>query len=140
LTALGFQAEIDFGWAAAPGTGEYFLYLADSFPLPKGAPHEQNARRWLEVVGSKDAQDAFNPAKGSIPARLDADLSKYNAYHRSAIADFASKRLVPSLAHGLAARTEFKEKYYEVIGNFLDNNDAPAAAAALAAACTPNCD
>ncbi len=139
LTALGFQPEVDFGWTAAPGTGDNFLFLSDSFPLPKGAPHERNARRWLEVVGSREGQDAFNPSKGSIPARLDADLSKYDSYHRSAITDFASKRLVPSLAHGLAANPTFKERYYEIVGQFLDDGNADTAAAALAAACTPDC-
>lgn len=140
LTALGFKADVDFGWAAAPGTGDYFLFLSDSFPLPKGAPHEVNARRWLEVVGSKEAQDAFNPAKGSIPARLDADLTQYDAYHQSAITDFASKRLVPSLAHGLAAAPAFTNQYYQIIGKFRDDGDAPAAAAALDAACQASCN
>ena len=140
LITLGFRAEIDFGWVAAPGTDEYFLYLADSFPLPRGAPHEKNARRWLEVVGSKEGQDAFNPVKGSIPARLDADLTKYNAYHVSAMKDFAGKKLGPSLAHGLAARNEFKQRYNQISGAFLDDGDAAAAAAALAAACTPDCN
>ncbi|HEY0709777.1 MAG TPA: extracellular solute-binding protein, partial [Polyangia bacterium] len=140
LIALGFRPGVDFGWAAAPGTGEYFLYLADSFPLPKGAPHEKNARRWLEVVGSKEGQDAFNPAKGSIPARKDADLTKYNAYHQSAIADFNSKILVPSLAHGVAAPNSFKEKYFQVVGDFLDNKDPIAAAQALAMYCSPSCN
>ncbi len=140
LTALGFKAESDFGWAPAPGTGDYFLFLSDSFPLPKGAPHERNARRWLEVVGSKEAQDAFNPAKGSIPARLDADLTNYDAYHRSAINDFASKRLIPSLAHGLAAAPDFKNQYYQIVGKFRDDGDTLAAAAALEAACQASCD
>jgi glucose/mannose transport system substrate-binding protein len=140
LTALGFQAGIDFGWTAAPGTGDYFLYLADSFPLPKGAPHEKNARRWLEVVGSKEGQDAFNPAKGSIPARKDADVAKYNDYHRSAMADFVGKTLVPSLAHGVAAPNTFKEQYFQIVGRFLDHGDEELAAQELAMACTPNCN
>ncbi|HEY2899073.1 MAG TPA: ABC transporter substrate-binding protein [Polyangia bacterium] len=139
LIALGFRPDVDFGWAAAPGTADYFLFLSDSFPLPKGAPHERNARRWLEVIGSKDGQDAFNPAKGSIPSRLDADLSNYDSYHKSAIADFGSKTLVPSLAHGLAARPAFTQAYYEIIGKFLDDRDAAAAAAALEVACTGSC-
>jgi glucose/mannose transport system substrate-binding protein len=140
LTALGFKPGVDFGWAPAPGTADYFLFLSDSFPLPKGAPHEKNARRWLEVVGSKEAQDAFNPLKGSISARLDADLTRYDAYHQSAINDFASKRLVPSLAHGLAASPAFKQKYYEIVGQFRDGNDAVAAAAALEDACQATCN
>jgi glucose/mannose transport system substrate-binding protein len=140
LTALDFKPEIDFGWTAAPGTGDYYLFLSDSFPLPKGAPHEKNGRRWLEVVGSREGQDAFNQAKGSIPARLDADPSKYDAYHVSAISEFATKKLVPSLAHGLAANPDFKGKYYEIIGKFLDDGDADAAASALGAACAPSCN
>jgi glucose/mannose transport system substrate-binding protein len=139
LTALGFRPDTDFGWIAAPGTSDYFLFLSDSFPLPKGAPHERNGRRWLEVVGSREGQDAFNQAKGSIPARLDADRSLYDTYHQAAIAEFADRTLLPSLAHGLAANPVFKSRYYEIIGQFVDDGDAAAAAAALAEACTPAC-
>ena len=42
----------------------------------------------------------FNPKKGSIPARTDADLSKYDAMSVRTVNDFKSPELIPSLAHG----------------------------------------
>jgi glucose/mannose transport system substrate-binding protein len=129
----------EFGWVAAPGTGDYFLLVNDTFTLPEGAPHPANARRWLSLVGSRAGQDAFNPRKGSIPVRLDADASKYDAYGKSAIADFASKQIVLSLAHGSAAPAAFKAELFRVIGELLDTGDVDVAVAELTAACDLHC-
>ena len=65
----------DYGWTATPGTGGVYVWLSDSFTLPKGAPHRAAAVKWLAFLGSRRAQDTFNPVKGSIPAREDAQVS-----------------------------------------------------------------
>jgi glucose/mannose transport system substrate-binding protein len=87
-----------------PGTDGVFDFLADSFTLPVGAPHEQAAKDWLTTISSPEGQKAFNLAKGSIPARTDAVASDYPAYQQTAIASFANDTVVSSLAHGAAAR------------------------------------
>ncbi len=102
-TSLDLEPGKDYGWTPSPGTDGVFLMLSDSFGLPKGAPHPVNARRWLEVCGSKEGQDAFNPLKGSIPARTDGDRELYNSYLQAAMDAFASNPIVPSFAHGAAA-------------------------------------
>ena len=66
----------DFGWEAAPGNEGVYQMLSDSFGLPKNVKNREAAIAWLKIVGSKEGQDAFNPPKGSIPARTDADLSQ----------------------------------------------------------------
>jgi glucose/mannose transport system substrate-binding protein len=71
--------------------------------------------------------------------RLDADTSKYDLYGKSAIADFASKTIVLSLAHGSAAPPAFKAEYFRIVGEFLDDGDVDAAVAALTAACSASC-
>jgi len=43
----------------------------DVFTLMKGAPNEQGAKDFLEVVASVEGQIAFNTVKGSSPMRLD---------------------------------------------------------------------
>jgi glucose/mannose transport system substrate-binding protein len=63
----------DFGWVSHPGTDGSFIIVADGFTLAKGAPHKEAALAWLKMVGSKEAQEAFNRLKGSIPARTDVD-------------------------------------------------------------------
>ncbi len=117
-----------FGWVASPGTKGEFIFLADSFGLPKGAPHRDNAVAWLEVLGSKAGSDAFNPLKGSISARLDSDLSKYNDYSKSAAADFGKDAIVGSLAHGVVANEGFMNDFASVMEAFLKTKNAKMAA------------
>ncbi|MGW2091341.1 ABC transporter substrate-binding protein [Promicromonospora sukumoe] len=92
----------DFTAAPVPGTDGTFDFLADSFTLPVGAPHPDGAKAWLETVGSLEGQVAFNKAKGSIPARTDADPADFSEYQQTAIESFANDTIVSSLAHGAA--------------------------------------
>jgi len=119
-----------FGWAASPGTGGQFMFLADSFGLPKGSPNRDNALAWLALLGSLEGSDAFNPLKGSISARVDTDLSKYNDYAKSASADFGKDRIVGSLAHGVTANEGFMSDFAAVMEMFLKSRNAQATAKA----------
>ncbi|MGE9364395.1 ABC transporter substrate-binding protein [Isoptericola nanjingensis] len=92
----------DYSAFAVPGTDGVFDFLADSFTLPVGAPHPDGAKAWLETVGSAEGQEAFNKAKGSIPARTDVDMSTFGEYQQSAAEAFKSDTIVSSLAHGAA--------------------------------------
>src|SRR6185295_14972061 len=62
----------DFGYMPVPQKAGVYNTLADSFGLPKGVEDRDNAVAWLRNAGSIAGQDAFNPLKGSIPARIDA--------------------------------------------------------------------
>jgi glucose/mannose transport system substrate-binding protein len=117
----------DWGWALPPGTNGVFLALSDSFGLPKNVKNKENVLNWLKVCGSKEGQDAFNPLKGSIPARKDADLSKYDDYQKQAIADFASNKIVGSIVHGAAAKESFVNDFNNAIAEFVTNKDVNAA-------------
>lgn len=125
----------DFGWAPSPGTTGTFIMLSDSFGLPKGAPNRDNALAWLTVCGSKEGQDAFNPKKGSIPARTDGDRNLYDEYLKSAMDDFASNQIVPSLAHGAAAAEGWSTAIGDAMTLFVTNKDVAATQAAMAKAC-----
>jgi glucose/mannose transport system substrate-binding protein len=103
FTSIDLEADVDYGWAPSPDTAGTFIMLSDSFGLPQGAPNRDNAVAWLTVCGSQEGQDAFNPLKGSIPARTDGDRALYDVYLQSAMDDFASNEIAPSLAHGAAA-------------------------------------
>lgn len=98
----GQEAETDFIYFPVPGTDGVFDFLADSFTLPVGAPNADGAKAWLETVGSLEGQTAFNQAKGSIPARTDADPADFSEYQQTAITSFADDTIVSSLAHGAA--------------------------------------
>ncbi|MFW2366791.1 MAG: ABC transporter substrate-binding protein [Desulforhopalus sp.] len=119
-----------FGWSASFGTGGQFMFLADSFGLPKGAQNRDNALAWLTLLGSREGSDAFNPLKGSISARTDSELDKYNKYGQSAAADFGRDRIVGSLAHGVTANEGFMNDFASVMEMFLKSRNAEAAAKA----------
>lgn len=92
----------DYIAVPSPGTAGTFDFLADSFTLPVGAPNPDGAKAWLETISSAEGQLAFNKAKGSIPARTDADPSEYSEYQQTAIQSFGEDTIVSSLAHGAA--------------------------------------
>jgi len=122
-----------FGWAPAPGTGGTFMMLSDSFGLPKGVKHHDAAVKWLKLLGSREGQDIFNPLKGSIAARLDSDLGKYNAYLVSAAKDWKTNTVVGSLAHGAVAPEAFASQFGTVMEIYLGSKNPQAAASAARA-------
>jgi glucose/mannose transport system substrate-binding protein len=132
-TTLKLKPGEGYGWAAAPGTGGTFMMLSDSFGLPKGIKNRNEALNWLKVLGSKEGQDIFNPLKGSIAARLDSDLTKYNAYLQSAAADWKANKIVGSLAHGAVAPESFSSQFGTVMEIYLGSKNAQAAANAAQA-------
>jgi glucose/mannose transport system substrate-binding protein len=132
---LGKTPETDFGWAAVPGTVGTFQFLSDSFTLATNAPDRENTLKWLTLCGSKEGQDAFNPVKGSIPARSDGDKSLYDVYLQSAMADWASNTVVGSLTHGVVANDSWKSEIDTSLGLFLGTRDVAGFQTALVAAC-----
>lgn len=116
-----------FGWVAAPGTAGVFMMLSDSFGLPKGVKNRANVLNWLKLLGSREGQDAFNPLKGSIAARTDSELTKYNAYLQSAAKDWKTGRIVGSLVHGAVAPESFMSQFGTVMEIYLSGKNATAA-------------
>ena len=133
--SIGLTPDVEFGWAPSPGTAGSFIMLSDSFGLPLNAPNRENAIAWLIVCGSQEGQDAFNPLKGSIPARTDGDRSLYDVYLQSAMDDFATNAIVPSLAHGAAASEGWSTSVSDVMTFFITDLDVTAAQAGLVQAC-----
>jgi glucose/mannose transport system substrate-binding protein len=132
---LGKEPMTEFGWAPVPGTDGTFQFLSDSFVLPTGAPHRDAAIAWLTVAGSKEGQDAFNPVKGSIPARSDGDKALYDVYLQSAMDDWAKDVVVGSLTHGVVANDSWKSEIDTALGLFLLDLDVENFQTSLVAAC-----
>ncbi|WP_221497358.1 ABC transporter substrate-binding protein [Nonomuraea muscovyensis] len=135
---LGKQSKTDFDWAPAPGTEGTYLWLSDSFTLPKGAKNRDGALAWLKVAASKEGQDAFNPKKGSIPARKDADQSLYTDYLADALKDWSGDKLAGSIQHGVAVNQPWLAAVNEAVGLFMGTKDVPALQKALAEAAQAN--
>lgn len=133
--SLGYTPGVEVGWAPSPGTSGSFMLFSDSFSLPAGAPHRDNAVAWLTVVGSLEGQDSFNPLYGSIPARMDSERSLYSTYIRAAMDDYANDELVPSAAYGAAASDGWVAAISDVLIIFLQDHDIQAAQQRLVQAC-----
>ncbi|WP_077624740.1 ABC transporter substrate-binding protein [Sediminibacillus massiliensis] len=120
---LNLETNVDFGYFPYPETDGDFMVITDTFGLPKGVENPEDVKSFLSVLGSKEGQDAFNPLKGSIPARVDADTSKYDEYGQDAMDDFNNFNLTPSLAHGSAAAEGFVTKANQAVNIFVTQLD-----------------
>ena len=134
LAKAGLKENQDFGWVSSPGTEGAFLVVADGFTLAKGAPHLAEAVAWLEMVGSKEAQEAFNALKGSIPVRTDADRGKLGVYQRWSMASFDHDVLLASCVHGEAAPATFQQELNDAISLFVADRNVERFTEALAQA------
>jgi glucose/mannose transport system substrate-binding protein len=118
----------------APGTEGDFQFLSDSFTLPTNGADPDGAKCWLKTVGSADGQKAFNTKKGSIPARSDANPADYPKYQQSAMADWKSKTIVPSCAHGAACTLGQNNDILSAMSQFSGSPDVAKLQAALGTA------
>jgi glucose/mannose transport system substrate-binding protein len=126
--SIGLTPNDEYGWIPFPGTAGNFLMLSDTFGLPKDVPNPENVRRWLTLIASREGQDAFNPVKGSIPARTDADRSLYDEYLLSAMDDFETDEIVPSVAHGAAASEAWVTRINDVVNILVTDRNVDRAA------------
>jgi glucose/mannose transport system substrate-binding protein len=123
-----------YNWTAVPGTNGVYDWLSDSFTLPKGAPHRGAAVQWLSFLGSRKAQDTFNPLKGSIPARKDANPKLYDTYLKWALKQWKTDKLAGSLTHGVVASNAWNTDIDTALGLFLNNKNVGNFQSALASA------
>lgn len=130
----GWTYDQEYTTWPTPGTDGVFDFLADSFTLTVGAPHEEATKAWLTTISSADGQKAFNLAKGSIPARTDAVADDYPAYQQTAIESFAEDTVVSSLAHGAAASISWSGDISSAVGKFATDKDANSLVSGLVAA------
>lgn len=124
----------DFAATTSPGTQGVYDFLSDSFTLPTGARHADLAVKWLEECGSVAGQDRFNPLKGSVPARTDADPTRYTGYLADALRQWRDPgtRIVGSLAHGVVADNAWNAEIDTALGLFVQDGNVDKFARTLA--------
>jgi len=131
FTSAGMIYDKDYGTFVVPETRDMYGLVIDTFQRPKSVKHPANSEKWLEVVASNDGQDAFNPLKGSISARVDTDVSKYGAYQKTAIFDFVTvKYMFPAISNG--APKDFEVREQQIIAEFAEDLDVKKAAKTFA--------
>ena len=136
FTAAGKVPGKDYICVAAPGTADDFTFNIDSFVMfdldNKDLKSGQNDL--ASTVLSPEFQEIFNLNKGSIPARLNLPMDKFDDCAKLSSADFVrtadSNTLVPSMAHGMSTFSAQQGAIYDTVTEFYNNDDVTAEAAA----------
>lgn len=130
FTAAGKLPGKDYICAPAPGTDGQFTFNIDSFAFFELSNKDnQKAQQDLaRTILTKDFQEVFNLNKGSIPVRLDMDMSKFDQCALDSMATFKASAksgdLVPSMAHGLSTTSYAQGAIYDVVTNFFNDDKA----------------
>lgn len=135
FTAAGLTAGEEYLCAAAPGTQDAFTFNIDSLAMFRVEGAEREAQQALaRLVLEPTFQEAFNLAKGSIPARPDLDMSEFDQCAQQSMDDFQRTAeeggLVPSMAHGMAVRADVQGAIFDVVTNYFNSRDMAAEEAA----------
>ncbi|MBE3668697.1 sugar ABC transporter substrate-binding protein [Vibrio navarrensis] len=130
FSAAGKVAGKDYICAPAPGTAGQFTFNIDSFAFFElSNKANQKAQQDLaKTILTKEFQEVFNLNKGSIPVRLDMDMSKFDQCALDSMATFKASAksgdLVPSMALGLATTSYAQGAIYDVVTNFFNDSKA----------------
>ncbi|MFV0447486.1 MAG: ABC transporter substrate-binding protein [Vibrio sp.] len=130
FTAAGKVPGKDYACAPAFGTAGKFTYNVDSFAFFELQDEENfKAQKALaSTILSPKFQEIFNLNKGSIPVRLDMDMSHFDQCALDSMKDFKSSAqtgdLVPSMAHGMSTAGYVQGAMFDVITNFFNDQSA----------------
>lgn len=135
--AAGKKPGVDFLCAPAPGNG--YILNSDSFTFFKveGADRLEGQKVLASEIMSPSFQETFNLAKGSIPARIDVPMDKFDSCavksHEDLAAAIKNNSLVPSMAHEMAVPRTIRGEFLDAVTNFF-NSDMSSADAVKALA------
>ena len=134
--AAGKAPGKDFLCAATPGTANAFTFNIDSIAMfkLKSADAQKAQADLAAATMSAEFQEVFNLNKGSIPARLNMKMDKFDDCAKTSSKDFVETAknggLVPSLAHDMAANPAVEGALKDAVSQFW-NNDKMSVAAAM---------
>jgi len=132
LTAAGFKEGTDYVCAQAPTDWGKpgFILNSDSvvFFKQKDQDYIDGQKLLASLILSPDFQTVFNQAKGSIPARLDVDLSKgFNPCQQLSQKDLQASikegTLVRSMAHNMTVPQKLRGAIMDSITEFVATPD-----------------
>lgn len=130
FNAEGFKYGTDYLCAQAPSNNGKpgFIINADSvvFFKQSNPDYEAGSKLLAHLIMTKEFQTVFNQAKGSIPARLDIDLSQgFNPCQQisqKALADSINAgTAVLSMAHNMSVLQKYRGAMMEVISEFVND-------------------
>ena len=92
---------------------------------------KKGQRNLANAIMSPEFQEIFNLNKGSIPARLDVKMDKFDDCAKKSNSDFVSTSksggLVASIAHGMAVPAATAGAMQDVVTQFFNSDMAPKA-------------
>ena len=87
----GQKPGVEFLCVATPGTGSSMNFNTDAFLFFKTRADNSKAQMALaRTMMDKQTQETFNIAKGSVPARMDVDMSKFDDCSKRTYAEFTA--------------------------------------------------
>ncbi len=128
FVAAGKVPGKDFLCAAAPGNAGSYTFNVDSFAMFKlKDPAAQKAQADLAVaIMSPEFQEIFNLNKGSIPVRLNMDMSKFDDCAKLSAKEFVetakSGGLVPSVSQDMALKPSMTGALKDVVSQFWNDD------------------
>ena len=128
FVAAGKVPGKDFLCAAAPGNTGTYTFNVDSFAMFKlKDAAAQKAQSDLAVaIMSPEFQEIFNLNKGSIPVRLNMDMSKFDDCAKLSAKDFVetakSGGLVPSVSQDMALKPAMTGALKDVVSQFWNDD------------------
>ena len=143
LNAAGYKYGLDNDYICGQSPTDWgkpgFILNSDSVVLFKQSDPDYAAGGQLlaHLIMSKDFQTIFNQAKGSIPARLDVDISQgFNPCQvqsqKDLEASIGAGTLVRSMAHNMTVLQKFRGAMMDTITQFVNTPDMTSQAAAQA--------
>lgn len=128
FTAAGKVPGKDYVCAATPGTANAFTFNVDSFAMFKlkdAAAQKAQADLAVAIMGTQ-FQEVFNLNKGSIPVRLNMDMTKFDDCAKLSSKDFVATSkaggLVPSIAHEMAVPPAVSGAMKDAVSQFWNND------------------
>ena len=122
--AAGKAPGKDFLCAASPGSANAYTFNMDSFAMFKlkdGAAQKGQADLAAAIMGA-EFQEVFNLNKGSIPARLNMNMAKFDDCAKLSSKDFVESAkagsLVPSVAHSMAVSPAAEGALKDAVSQF----------------------
>ncbi|MFQ3175579.1 MAG: glucose/mannose transport system substrate-binding protein, partial [Psychromonas sp.] len=112
----------------APGTQGNFIYNMDNilhFKNPNNLTEASAVNAIMSSLSSIELQHDFNKFKGSLPARLDVDISDFNHCGRQAEKDYqrakADNKLLPSFTDSMAVNPVMQKMIVDQIHDFFNH-------------------
>jgi glucose/mannose transport system substrate-binding protein len=134
-TASDFEYGTDWDYVAFPGTSGVYALVMDSFVQPTNNPSPETTANFLQYCSTVDAQERFNPIKGSIPPRRDVPTDEFGPFLTDQFDAFtASNSQPPTIAHGTGVRPEVKSAIESAVASFIERWDPQAATDDIVAA------